>query len=44
MSEIQKEEMGRCARQRIDRLAPEVTVNRLVCFYRYVIEHTGKRV
>lgn len=38
MSELQKEKMGRKARKRIDRLAPEFVVKKLLRYYQYVID------
>ncbi|MDE6845126.1 MAG: glycosyltransferase family 4 protein, partial [Lachnospiraceae bacterium] len=40
MNEAQKTEMGRKARRRIDKLAPEIMVKKLVRYYQYVIEHS----
>ncbi|MDE7018212.1 MAG: glycosyltransferase family 4 protein [Lachnospiraceae bacterium] len=42
MDEAQKEEMGKKARQRIDRLAPEIMIRKLEQLYQYVIEHTKR--
>lgn len=42
MNDIQKAEMGRKARERIDRLSPEITVKKLVRYYQYVINHVRK--
>lgn len=39
MSELKKEEIGKGARKRIDKLAPEFTVKKLLRFYQYIIEN-----
>lgn len=39
MSEVEKAEMGRNARKRVDRLKPEIAVNKLLRYYQYVIEN-----
>lgn len=42
MNEQQKEDMGQNARKRIDRLAPEFTVMKLLRYYQYVIDNVKK--
>lgn len=42
MDEAQKREMGRMAQKRIDRLAPEAAVQKLLRFYQYVIDNVSK--
>lgn len=42
MSREEKEEMGRYARERVDRLAPQFVVRKLLRYYRYVIEQSGR--
>lgn len=42
MDETQKQEIGRMAKKRIDRLTPEVVVRKLVRFYQYVIDYVSK--
>ena len=42
MSEGQKREMGELAKKRIDRLAPEVVVRKLLRYYQYVIDNVNK--
>lgn len=42
MSDIQKKEMGKKARERIDQLAPKYMVRKLLRYYRYVIIHVEK--
>ncbi len=42
MSQREKEEMGRYARERVDRLAPRFAVRKLLRYYRYVIERSGR--
>lgn len=42
MDEQQKEDMGRNARKRIDKLAPEFTVNKLLRYYQYVIDNVKR--
>lgn len=44
MNDSQKAEIGKNARKRIDRLAPEIVVKKLLRFYQYVIEHNRKSV
>ena len=39
MSEYEKIQMGKNARKRVDRLQPEIVVNKLLRYYQYVIEH-----
>lgn len=39
MSEREKAVMGRNARKRVDRLKPEIVVNKLLRYYQYVIDH-----
>ncbi len=41
MSEAQKVEIGQRAKKRIDRLAPEVMVKKLMRLYQYVIDYTS---
>lgn len=43
MSEARKAEIGKNARKRIDKLAPEFVVKKLLRFYRYVIENMMQR-
>ncbi len=43
MNDIQKAEMGRKARERIDRLSPEITVKKLLRYYQYVIDHVNNK-
>lgn len=42
MDELQKVAMGKNARKRIDRLAPEFAVRKLIRYYQYVIDHTKR--
>ncbi len=42
MSDLQKKEMGKKARKRIDRLAPEFTVKKLIQYYQYIIDNVGR--
>ncbi len=42
MSETKKRKMGELAKKRIDRLAPEVVVRKLLRYYQYVIENVNK--
>lgn len=42
MSDAQKAEMGKKAKERIDRLAPEITIHKLVRYYQYIIDHTRR--
>ncbi|MBD5516300.1 MAG: glycosyltransferase family 4 protein [Lachnospiraceae bacterium] len=42
MNELQKIEMGKNARKRIDRLAPEFVVKKLLRYYQYIIDNTDK--
>lgn len=42
MYDIQKAEMGRQARKRIDKLSPEITVKKLVRYYQYIIDNVHK--
>ncbi len=42
MSELEKVQMGKNARKRIDRLTPEISVNKLLRYYQYVIDNTKK--
>lgn len=42
MSEAQKKEMGRKAKERIDKLSPENVVRKLVRYYQYIIDNTRK--
>lgn len=42
MSEGQRAEMGRNAKKRIDRMAPEFTVRKLLCYYQQVIDLVGE--
>lgn len=42
MDEDQKQKVGRMARKRIGRLAPEVAVKKLIRFYQYVIDNVSK--
>lgn len=39
MSDAQKAEMGKKAKERIDRLAPEIAIHKLVRYYQYIIDH-----
>lgn len=39
MNEEQKAEMGKRAKERIDKLAPEFTVKKLIRFYYYILSH-----
>lgn len=41
MNEMQKVEMGKKAKKRIDKLAPEIMVKKLVRYYQYIIDHTN---
>ena len=41
MDQTQKAEMCRCARERVDRLAPEFVVRKLLRYYRYIIDHVN---
>ncbi|MDE6851319.1 MAG: glycosyltransferase family 4 protein [Lachnospiraceae bacterium] len=43
MSDAQKAEMGRKARKRIGRLAPEYTVTKLLRYYQYVIDKVNNK-
>lgn len=40
MDEVQKAEMGKKAKERIDKLAPEIMVKKLVHLYQYIIDNT----
>ncbi len=42
MSETQKKKIGEMAKKRIDRLAPDVVVRKLLRFYQYVIDNVNK--
>lgn len=42
MDEVQKAEMGKSAKKRIEKLAPEITVKKLERLYRYVVGHSGQ--
>ena len=42
MNEFQKVQMGKNAKKRIERLTPEITVNKLLRYYRYVIDNINK--
>lgn len=42
MSEAQKKKIGEMAKKRIDRLAPDVVVRKLLRFYQYVIDNVNK--
>lgn len=42
MDEAQKTEMGKRAKARIDRLTPEMTVKKLLRYYRHVIDGVGR--
>ncbi|EOS29450.1 hypothetical protein C807_02836 [Lachnospiraceae bacterium 28-4] len=44
MSKIQKQEIGKRAKKRIDQLAPEVVVSKLLRFYQYVIDHVSNNI
>lgn len=40
MDDAQKAEMGKRAKERIDRLAPEIAIHKLIRYYQYIIDHT----
>lgn len=42
MSKDEKEKMGRMARRRIDKLAPEYVVKKLIRYYQYIIDNRNK--
>lgn len=41
MDETHKAEIGKKAKERIDRLAPEIMVKKLLRYYQYIIDHTN---
>lgn len=43
MSKEEKEKMGRMARRRIDKLAPEYVVKKLIRYYQYVIDNRKRK-
>jgi glycogen synthase len=43
LCQVEKESMGRLAQERIDRLAPEKVVTKLIAFYEEAIERKGRR-
>lgn len=43
MDTVQKAEMGRLAKKRIDKLAPEVIVKKLLRYYQYVIDNSKSK-
>lgn len=44
MSRVQKEKMGHYARKRVDRLAPEFVVRKLLRYYRYIMERSRGQI
>ncbi len=42
MSQAQREQMGCNARARVNRLAPEIVVRKLVRYYQYIIDHVNQ--